>query len=175
MLIIWSPWPSPRERRVLNRALLRALSFPPRKGGERWGKRRWEGLGADRSGVIGKTEGLTRGSFESAVCVCVSCSVVSDSLRPCNPTGSSVHGILQARILEWVANSFLLQGFFPTQGSYLILPHSRQILYPLSHQGSPKCAVAGVKCDHGSLTLVHNNPDLVTEFSTLAPVTFGAG
>ena len=36
-------------------------------------------------------------------------SVVSDSLRPrglCSPPGSSVHGILQARILEWVAISF---------------------------------------------------------------------
>ena len=33
------------------------------------------------------------------------CSVVSDSLRPvdCSPPGSSVHGTLQARILEWVA------------------------------------------------------------------------
>ena len=35
-------------------------------------------------------------------------SVVSDSLRPygCSPPGSSIHGILQARILEWVAISF---------------------------------------------------------------------
>ena len=35
-----------------------------------------------------------------------SCPVVSDSLQAhglCNPQGSSVHGILQARILEWVA------------------------------------------------------------------------
>ena len=32
--------------------------------------------------------------------------------------GSSVHGILQASILEWVA-IFLLQGVFPTQGSNL--------------------------------------------------------
>ena len=32
-------------------------------------------------------------------------SFVSNSLRPmdCSPPGSSVHGILQARILEWVA------------------------------------------------------------------------
>ena len=32
-------------------------------------------------------------------------SVVSDSLQPhsSSPPGSSVHGILQARILEWVA------------------------------------------------------------------------
>ena len=34
-----------------------------------------------------------------------SCSVVSDSLQPLaySLPGSSVHGILQARILEWVA------------------------------------------------------------------------
>ena len=33
------------------------------------------------------------------------CSVMSDSCDPldCSPPGSSVHGILQARILEWVA------------------------------------------------------------------------
>ena len=28
----------------------------------------------------------------------------------CNPPGSSVHGILQARILEWVASSFSILG-----------------------------------------------------------------
>ena len=35
----------------------------------------------------------------------VSCSVMSNSLRPvdCSPPGSSVRGILQAKILEWVA------------------------------------------------------------------------
>ena len=31
----------------------------------------------------------------------------------------------------------LLQGIFPTQGSNPGLPHCRQILYHLSHQGSP--------------------------------------
>ena len=36
------------------------------------------------------------------------CSVMSNSLQPaidCNPLGSSVHGILQARMQEWVAMS----------------------------------------------------------------------
>ena len=33
----------------------------------------------------------------------------------CSLPGSSLHGILQARVLEWVA-IFLLQGIFPTQG-----------------------------------------------------------
>ena len=38
-------------------------------------------------------------------CFVLVTSVVSDSLQPmdCSPSGSSVHGILQARILEWVA------------------------------------------------------------------------
>ena len=39
----------------------------------------------------------------------VSCSLMSDSLWPhglYRPPGSSVHGVLQARILEWVAISF---------------------------------------------------------------------
>ena len=48
-----------------------------------------------------------------------------------------VHGILQARILEWVAFP-LLQGIFPTQGPNPGLPHCRRILYQLSHQGSPR-------------------------------------
>jgi len=32
----------------------------------------------------------------------------------------------------------LLQGIFPTQGLNSGLPHCRQILYHLSHQGSPR-------------------------------------
>ena len=45
----------------------------------------------------------------------------------CSPPGSSVHGILQAKILEWVAIPFPMGSSWPrdrTQG----LPHSRQIL-----------------------------------------------
>ena len=59
------------------------------------------------------------------------CSIVSDFLQPVNfsPSGSSVHGILQARILEWVAIRF-------SRGSNPGLLHCREILYHLSHQGS---------------------------------------
>ena len=37
-------------------------------------------------------------------CGCVSCSVMSNSLDPvdCSPPGSSVQGVLQARIMEWL-------------------------------------------------------------------------
>ena len=53
----------------------------------------------------------------------------------CSPPGSSVQGILQARILEWVA-IFLLQGIFLTQELNQDLLKCRQILYHLSYQGS---------------------------------------
>ena len=45
----------------------------------------------------------------------VSCSVTSDSLWPmdCSPPGSSIHGILQERILEWVAIPFPRQPSWP--------------------------------------------------------------
>ena len=62
------------------------------------------------------------------VCVCAeSCPGLRDPTDS-SPPGSSVHGILQARILEWVAISFS-RGIFATQGSN---PHrllGRQILY----------------------------------------------
>ena len=45
-------------------------------------------------------------------------------------------GILQVRILEWVAMPFP-QGILPTQGCNPHLPHHRQILYHLSPKGSP--------------------------------------
>ena len=75
--------------------------------------------------------------FSMRVCVCVyvfshSVIVSADSLGPvdCSPPGSSVHGILQARILEWGFHS-LLQGIFLTQGSNpsLLHLHCKQILY----------------------------------------------
>ena len=53
----------------------------------------------------------------------------------CDPMDYAVHGILQARILEWLSLS-LLQGIVPTQGLNPALPHCRRILYQLSHQGS---------------------------------------
>ena len=62
------------------------------------------------------------------------CSVVSDSFQP--------HGLYS----PWnspgqntgVGSLSLLQGIFPTQGSNPSLSHCRQILYQLSHKGSPR-------------------------------------
>ena len=50
------------------------------------------------------------------------------------PVDCTVHGTLQARILEWVGLS-PLQRLFPTQESNRGLPHCRQTLYQLSYEG----------------------------------------
>ena len=92
----------------------------------------------------------------------------------CSLPGSSVHGILQARILKWVAISFS-RAIFPTQGSNPGLLHCRWILY----QGSPivtktasnitgfsnskrqkgEGCMSSVKCWHScSLASLINNP-----------------
>ena len=53
-----------------------------------------------------------------------------------SPPGTSVRGILQARILKcWNQRIFLTQELNP---HLLHLLHFRQILYPLNHLGSPK-------------------------------------
>ena len=53
----------------------------------------------------------------------------------CSLPGSSVHGDSPGKNTG-VGCHALLQGIFPTQGSNTDLPHCRQILYCLSHQGS---------------------------------------
>ena len=68
------------------------------------------------------------------LCESESHSVVSNSLPP--------HGLYS----PWnspgqstgVSTLSLLQGIFPTQGSNPGIPHCRQILYQLSHKGSPR-------------------------------------
>ena len=63
--------------------------------------------------------------------VAQSCPTPSDPMD-CSLPGSSVHGIFQARILEWVAMSF------PIQESSPCLLHGQEDYLPLSHQGSWK-------------------------------------
>ena len=55
----------------------------------------------------------------------------------CNLMDYMVHGILQARILEWEA-VLSSKGVFPTQGSNPGIQHCKRILYQLSHKGSPR-------------------------------------
>ena len=89
--------------------------------------------------VPGKASRVIQMSFVSLLKVKKwSRSVLSDSLQP--------HGLQPARLLcPWnfpgkdtrVGCHFLLQGMFLTQRLNPGLPHCRQTLYHLSHQGSP--------------------------------------
>ena len=54
----------------------------------------------------------------------------------CSPPKSSVHGDAPGKNTGEGCHA-LLQGLFLTQGSNPGLPHCRQILHCLSHQGSP--------------------------------------
>ena len=58
----------------------------------------------------------------------------------CCPSGSSVHGISQARILEWVAFSFSRGSFWLKDWNPSLL-HWQVNSLPLIHQGSPKQVV----------------------------------
>ena len=74
------------------------------------------------------------------VCICVSCSDVSNTFETpmdCESPGSSISGILQARILECVVISFSRESSL-AQGLNLCLPHCRQIFCQLSHEGTPR-------------------------------------
>ena len=78
-------------------------------------------------------KGLVRHAYYRCVCVC---SVVSNSLPPmtCSPPSSFVHGIFQAKILEWIAISYSRRSSQPrdlTHVSWISCTSctSRQILY----------------------------------------------
>ena len=96
---------------------------------------------------------IVKADFWLCICMCVhmcmfSHSVVSDSLWPMDysPPGSSVHGILQGRILERVAMPSSRELSRPRDQTHVscISCIGRWILYHLSHQGSPVCTKGAV-------------------------------
>ena len=70
------------------------------------------------------------------VLVTQACPTLWDPMD-CSPPGSSVHGDSPRKNTGMGCHA-LFQGIFPTQGSNSGLPHCRRILYPLSHEGSPR-------------------------------------
>ena len=79
---------------------------------------------------------------ESESEVVQSCPTLCDPMD-CSPLGSSIHGIFQVKNTGVVCR-FLLQGIFPTRGLNSGLPHCRQTLTHLSHQGSPTLPEMGL-------------------------------
>ena len=92
----------------------------------------------------------------------------------CSPPGSSIHGILQAKLLEWVAIPFT-KGIFLTQGSNPSLSHFRQIVYPLSHKGNPRHYQVSSVCVHVCVCMcVQNSPLLqaITKRNAISALCF---
>ena len=75
---------------------------------------------------------------EVEMLVAQSCATLCDPMD-CSPPVSSVHGILQASILEWVAIPFS-RGSSQARDQTWVSCIGRVILYHLSHQGSPENA-----------------------------------
>ena len=97
-------------------------------------------------------------SFSLPVCeVAQSCPTLFDPVD-CSPPGSSVHGILQARILEWVAISFSI-GSLPTVYLNFCGPQNHSWKEVSSGALTPSLAVKERQC---LLTLSHS-ADLVQE------------
>ena len=74
--------------------------------------------------------------FEKCCLTTQLCPTLCDPMD-CSPPGCSVHGDSPGKNTG-VGCHALLQGIFPTQGLNPGVPHCRQILYHLSHQGSPR-------------------------------------
>ena len=75
----------------------------------------------------------------------------------CSPPGSSVHGILQARVLEWVAMPSS-RGVFPTQGSNL--PSLISLLLWQAGSFSPHLPLLPLQLPHHSTSSTQGNPSL---------------
>ena len=95
------------------------------------------------------------------VCVCVSAQLCPTLCNPldCNPPGSSVHGILQTRILQWVAiSSSRKASFWPRDPAHItcVSCMGRRVLDHESHLGSldseSKCLGHGVRKEDSSLS-----------------------
>ena len=72
-------------------------------------------------------------------CCCLFTKSCLTLCKDCSPPGSSVHGIFQARTLEWVTVSFSRGSSRPRDQTHLL--HCILDSLPLSHQGSPLMAI----------------------------------
>ena len=74
--------------------------------------------------------------LEYNVCLVTQSCLTLCNPRDCSPPGSSVHGDFPGKNTGAGCHA-LLQGIFLTKFSNPGIPYCRQILYCLSHQGSP--------------------------------------
>ena len=105
----------------------------------------------------------TNAILSQSVCACVFSHIWLCNPKDCSPPGSSVHGILQARILEWVAISSSSGSSWPRDWTH----HScigKQSAEPL---GKPTVTGGPVVKDSKTFTAgVHSIPDWGTKNPT---------
>ena len=124
-----------------------------------------------KEGILHNDPGIpARRLYNNCKCMCTQClcgiSRVHDPMD-CSPPGFSVHGILQARILEWVAMPSS-RGIFPTQGSNPHLLCWQVDSLPLSHQGIPKSTILWFKKSRKTILsqTVHSKMIKVVNFTS---------
>ena len=114
-------------------------------------------------GVVDKLEcGISIGTLlyrQTMLCCAVivsqSCPSLCDPMD-CSPPGSSVHRDSPGKNTGVDCHA-LLQGIFPTQGLDPGLLHCRQILYQLSHKGSPYICISTYKYTNYLHTNIHTH------------------
>ena len=106
---------------ILNTAKLQRVGSPRcNRPQEFWGQRESEPAGPAPAVWLITTS--CRMGLKGKAVVAQSCPALYNPMD-CSPPGSSVHGILQARILEWIATPFSRRFSQPRD------PYCRQILY----------------------------------------------
>ena len=90
--------------------------------------------------------------FQHVCLVTPSCPTLRDPMH-CSLPGSSVHGILQARILQWVSISYFRRSSQPRDQTHIscISCIGRWILYHQCHLGGPEHQKLAKACIQHSL------------------------
>ena len=152
-------WDDPLEKEMETHSSILAWRIPRTEERGRLQSMGWQRVGHDWATSL---------SLSLSECACVhvcahSCLTLCDPMD-CSPLGSSVQGIFQARILEWVAVSSSRASYHPWGWSHVscLSCTGRWILYYLSHVGSPD--QLSIRDSRDSLLRFDNLLEWLTEF-----------
>ena len=113
----------------------------PRRKGRAWG---WGGAPHCGKAQRGRYLGMRWASLAFFHLMCLRAVLLQSRLSlcgpvDCSPAGSSVHGILQARALRWVASPSSRESSQPRDGTRVSYTSciGRWVLYRLDYLGSP--------------------------------------
>ena len=122
----------------------------------------------------GSSPGQETKILQKCVLVAQSCPPLCDHMD-CYPTGYSVHGILQARILKWVANPFSRRSLPPrdwtqvtcTAGRFFTIWATREAQKPVAKKKERKKKILPIKKETG-----FHFANLTTVLKLITPSSF---